>query len=183
MHGEATLPQHRFSCRSCGSAMRLGHQPEEGMLSAAGTRASVDRWLASAVHRGGIVRVQRLVGRVMWCLLAASGIARAQAVSEVQGIVQDGTGAVLPGVDVKMTQTETGLVRTAVTGPEGGYLLPALPPGPYRLEATLQGFRNCVQNGIVLQVGVGRGIVGLLVVGSVSDAVTVALTARMLGTQ
>ena len=47
------------------------------------------------------------------CHRLVRGMARAQAVSEVQGIVQDGTGAVLPGVDVKMTQTETGLVRSA----------------------------------------------------------------------
>ena len=38
------------------------------------------------------MRIHRLVGRVMLCLLAASGVAHAQAVSEVQGIVQDGTG-------------------------------------------------------------------------------------------
>jgi len=129
------------------------------------------------------VRIHRLVGRVMLCLLAASGIARAQAVSEVQGIVQDGTGAVLPGVDVKMTQTETGLVRSAVSGPDGGYLLPALPPGPYRLEATLQGFRNYVQNGIVLQVGVNPRIVVTLEVGTVSDAVTVIANAPLVETQ
>src|SRR4051812_2880072 len=110
-------------------------------------------------------------------------VAAAQAVSEVQGIVQDGTGAVLPGVDVKMTQTETGLVRTTVSGQDGGYLLPALPPGPYRLEASLQGFRNYVQRGIVLQVGVNPRIVVTLEVGPVSDAITVNANAPLVETQ
>ena len=127
--------------------------------------------------------IRRLVCYIAVYALATCGMARAQAVSEVQGIVQDGTGAVLPGVDVKMTQTETGLVRSAVSGPDGGYLLPALPPGPYRLEATLQGFRNYVQNGIVLQVGVNPRIVVTLEVGAVADAVTVTANAPLVETQ
>jgi hypothetical protein len=129
------------------------------------------------------VSIRRLAGHILLFLLVTATAAFAQAVSEVQGTVQDSTGAVLPGVDVKMTNTDTGLLRTAVTGPDGGYLLPALPPGPYRLEATLQGFRNYVQNGIVLQVGVNPRIVVTLDVGTVADAVTVTANAPLVETQ
>ena len=94
------------------------------------------------------------------CWLAALGVAAAQAISvtQVQGTVQDGTGAGLPGVTVTITQTSTGLVRTTVSDNEGRYLFQALPVGPYRLEATLQGFRPYVQTGIVLQVNVNPTI-------------------------
>ena len=51
----------------------------------------------------------------------------------------------LPGVDVTVTQTETGLTRSAVTDATGSYTLPNLPVGPYRLEASLSGFRTYVQ--------------------------------------
>jgi hypothetical protein len=39
-----------------------------------------------------------------------------------------------------------------VTEGSGSYSIPNLPTGPYKLEASLQGFRTYVQTGIVLQV-------------------------------
>src|SRR5689334_19884550 len=85
--------------------------------------------------------------------VVTSAPAWAQATAEMAGRVTDESGAVLPGVSVTVTQTDTGFTRTAVTDAEGGYTLPNLPTGPYRLEVALQGFRTYVQTGIVLQVG------------------------------
>ena len=50
------------------------------------------------------------------------------------------------------TQTETGIVRTALSNETGSFVLPDLALGPYKLEAALTGFRTFVQTGIVLQV-------------------------------
>ena len=86
-------------------------------------------------------------------LLLTASAAWAQATAQLSGTVRDESGAVLPGVTVTATQTDTGLVRTAVTEGTGDYLLTNLPIGPYRLEVALQGFRTYVQTGIVLQVG------------------------------
>ena len=77
----------------------------------------------------------------------------AQSTAQISGNVTDGTGAVLPGVEVTATQTDTGLVRNTVTNETGGYALPNLPIGPYRLEASLPGFRSYVRTGVVLQIG------------------------------
>jgi len=66
----------------------------------------------------------------------------AQAISQISGTVKDQTGAVLPGVEVAVTQTGTGLMRNTVTDETGSYVLSSLPVGPYRLEATLPGFRS-----------------------------------------
>src|SRR5437867_9396226 len=76
----------------------------------------------------------------------------AQATAQISGAVQDPSGAVLPGVEVTATQTDTGVSRMTVTNETGHYVLPNLPLGPYRLEAGLPGFRTFVQTGIVLQV-------------------------------
>ena len=54
----------------------------------------------------------------------------AQATSQIQGIVQDSSGVVVPGVEIKVTQTDTGIVRTAISGEDGRYVLPNLPIGP-----------------------------------------------------
>src|SRR2546423_3498772 len=76
----------------------------------------------------------------------------AQATAEISGTVKDATGAVLPGVEVTATQTETGIARSTVSNETGAYALPNLPIGSYKLEASLGGFRTFVQTGIVLQV-------------------------------
>ena len=89
---------------------------------------------------------------VMFVLTISCVDTWAQATAQITGTVKDQTGAVLPGVEVTATQTETGIPRTAVTNETGSYVLPNLAIGPYRLEATLPGFRTYAQTGIVLQV-------------------------------
>ena len=66
----------------------------------------------------------------------------AQATAQISGTARDASGAVLPGVQVTATQTDTGISRMTVTNETGFYVLASLPLGPYRLEATLPGFRS-----------------------------------------
>ena len=54
----------------------------------------------------------RTFSAVALVLLLASGIARAQGTAQLNGRVTDESGAVLPGVTVTATQTETGPSRT-----------------------------------------------------------------------
>src|SRR5579862_4179265 len=73
----------------------------------------------------------------------------AQATAQIGGTVKDQSGAVLPGVEITETQTDTQITRTTVSNETGSYVLPKLPIGSYRLEASLPGFRKFVQTGIV----------------------------------
>ena len=107
----------------------------------------------------------------------------AQSTAEVSGTVRDQTGAVLPGVEVTVTQTDTSLKRSAVTDETGSYVLPNLPVGPYRLEAALPGFRTHVQTGIVLQVGSSPIVNAILEVGQVSETVEVQANAALVETR
>src|SRR5262245_333063 len=104
------------------------------------------------------------------CSLMCS-TAYAQATAQISGAAKDQSGAVLPGVEVTVTQTETGISRMAVTNETGGYILSNLPLGPYRLEATLPGFRTYVQTGIVLQVNSSPVLNVTLEVGQVTEQV------------
>ena len=94
--------------------------------------------------------VFRLLLGVLLVLVLAPGTARAQATAQINGTVSDSSGGVLPGVTVVAIQTETGFRREVVTDESGTYALLNLPLGPYRLEATLAGFRTYAQAGIVL---------------------------------
>src|SRR5215471_17177004 len=108
-------------------------------------------------------------GVLVLLLTGANAWAQAGATAQISGTVKDGSGGVLPGVDVTVTQTDTGLKRNAVTGSDGAYLFPNLPVGPYRLEAMLQGFRSYTQTGIVLQVGANPIVNIALAVGQIEE--------------
>jgi hypothetical protein len=97
-------------------------------------------------------RFGRRVGAFALTVVLTATLAWAQATAQIGGSVTDESGAVLPGVTVTMTQTDTGFVRTVVTDAGGAYLIPNLPTGPYRLEVALHAFRTYVQTGIVLPV-------------------------------
>src|SRR5215813_2372636 len=116
-------------------------------------------------------------------LLIAFNIVLGQSSAQVSGTVRDQTGAVLPGVEVALTQTSTGFSRSAVTDETGSYILPNLPIGPYRLEASLPGFRTYVQSGIVLQVGGSPILNPILQVGQVSDQIEVQADAALVETR
>src|SRR5713226_3975046 len=103
----------------------------------------------------------------------------AQVTAQISGTVRDQSGAVLPGVEITATQTETGITRNAVTDETGSYILPNLPLGPYRLEAALAGFRTYIQTGIVLQVNSNPAINPTLEVGQVAEKVEVQANAAM----
>src|SRR5436309_12877545 len=94
-------------------------------------------------------RISRPLLALMVVLLSAAHV-RAQATAQINGTVADSSGAVLPGVTVIAIQTETGFRREAVTDGTGSYALLNLPTGPYRLEATLSGFRTFSLTGLVL---------------------------------
>ena len=128
-------------------------------------------------------RVSRgLVGVVVILLLGATN-AWAQATAQINGAVVDSSGGVLPGVTVTAIQTETGFRREAVTDETGSYALLNLPLGPYRLEATLSGFRAYAQTGIVLQVGSNPLIPVTLQLGSVEETVSVEAAAPLVETR
>ncbi len=112
-----------------------------------------------------------------------SGSMWAQSTAQINGTVRDQSGAVMPGVDVTVTQTATGLMRTAVTNGTGLYVFANLPIGPYHLEAALPGFRSYVHTGIILQVGSNPQINAVLEVGQVAEAVEVTADAALVETR
>jgi hypothetical protein len=107
----------------------------------------------------------------------------AQGTAQIGGTAKDQSGAVLPGVEITVTQTETGIARSAVTNETGSYVLPNLAIGPYRLEAALPGFRTFVQTGIVLQVNSSPSINVVLDVGQVAETIEVQANAALVETR
>jgi hypothetical protein len=109
-------------------------------------------------------------------LACAPLFGQAGATSQITGIVKDPSGSAVPGAQVKATQTDTGLDRTALTGQDGGYALPNLPVGPYRLEISKTGFSTSVQT-LILQVATSPTVDVQLQVGAATQQIQVEATA------
>ena len=120
---------------------------------------------------------------VLLASVVTCGSVWAQATAQISGTVKDQSGAVLPGVEITATQTETGISRNTVTNETGSYVLPNIATGPYRVEATLPGFRTFVQTGIVLQVGSNPVINPTLEVGQVTEQVEVQANVAQVETR
>src|SRR6185295_2734432 len=60
--------------------------------------------------------------------------------SSLSGRVVDNKGEALPGVTINANEKATGFSRSAVTGSDGSFRLPALPVGEYNVSAELAGF-------------------------------------------
>lgn len=117
------------------------------------------------------------------CLALSCAALWGQSAAQIQGAVQDPGGAAVPGAEIRAIQTDTGTIRTGVTGASGEYVLANLPIGPYRLEVSKQGFTTYVQNGIILQVASTPTVDVTLQVGAVSEQVQVDANAAMVDTE
>jgi len=126
----------------------------------------------------------RTLGVLVVCAFSCVGLwAQSQNTAQIQGSVQDPTGATIAGAEVKATQTATGAVRVATSSDDGSYVLANLPVGPYRLDVSKPGFATYVQNGIVLQVATNPTIDVALKIGNVSEQVQVEANTTLVETQ
>ena len=89
-------------------------------------------------------------------LLCVAGTGRAQNSNsgDIRGTVTDSTGALVPGVDVTVTNTDTGVVNHYVTNRDGLYDTNSILPGSYTLEFSKQGFEKLKRESVPLQVGI-----------------------------
>ena len=118
-----------------------------------------------------------------WLLASGTGWAQAVAGSQIAGVVRDSGGGVLPGAEITATKTDTGMTRTVFAGPDGAYVLPNLPVGPYQLKIVLQGFQTYLRDGIVLQVNSNPVVDVTLSVGAIGEQITVTAGTAMVETR
>src|SRR5262249_11221991 len=124
----------------------------------------------------------RAFGVLLILALACAG-AFAQGTAQINGTVKDSTGAVLPGVEITATQTDTNTMRMALSDETGSFVLTNLPIGPYKVEAMLPGFRSFVQSGIALGLNQNPTISVVMEVGQVTEQVEVQANVTMVETR
>jgi hypothetical protein len=97
----------------------------------------------------------------------------AQDTAQITGTVTDPSGAAIANAQVKVSDVQQGITRTAPTNASGSYLFAALPIGTYDVTVTAQGFKKYQATGVILRVGEKARVDVALEVGAANVEVTV----------
>ena len=100
----------------------------------------------------------------------------------ISGTVRDSSGAVVTAAIITATSRETGLVRSAKSGPDGHYNLSSLPVGVYDVKSEMAGFQSQVQQNLNLAVGQEAVMNFTMSVGAVQETVSVTAEAPLVDT-
>src|SRR5687768_1559403 len=142
---------------------------------------SIGRRAPSEVILVDMLRSYRTPGFLLLLTLLAPASADAQVgAGQVTGTIIDMQRAPVPGATVTAVRVRGGAVRTAVSSSSGDYTLPVLPPGEYRIDVELPGFRPIHRKGIRVETGETIRLDFTLVVGALADATTVTADAPVL---
>ncbi|MEQ1729245.1 MAG: TonB-dependent receptor [Vicinamibacterales bacterium] len=123
-----------------------------------------------------IRRVSALV--FLLTLLALSALAAAP--GRLHGVVQDQSGALVPGAAILVVDTATGRTHSATTDQRGQFSVDGLPPGRYDVAAALAGFDTDGRAGLAVTDGSDEAVT--LVLGVAAQRAVVDVTARLAPT-
>ncbi len=100
----------------------------------------------------------------------------------INGRVVDPSNGVIAAADVLAINDVTGVKYSGKTNDDGIYVVPNLPPGPYRLQVSKVGFKTLIKPDIILNIQDALSINFTLPVGAVFETVTVEGGASMINT-
>jgi Carboxypeptidase regulatory-like domain len=120
----------------------------------------------------------------VFCFLLFTCALRAQNTNsvDIRGTVTDASNAVVPGVEVTVTNDDTGVSKSFVTNGEGIYDTVSTLPGNYTITFAKDGFEKLVHGPVTLQVGVAT-VDGVLNVGSANQQITVSSDVQAMHTE
>jgi hypothetical protein len=114
---------------------------------------------------------------------AQSAFAQNATTGDLLGVVMDAQKAVLPGASVVAVHVPTGTTYETTTQADGHFaLLQVRVGGPYKVTASMSGFKTEEQSGIQVALGESRNVEFVLPLQSVQESVTVVATAQMIDT-
>ncbi len=124
-----------------------------------------------------------IISKAWFSMLFVSSLAFAQvATSRLDGTIQDGSGAVIPGAKVVAVNEKTQAKAEATSNSEGSFIFPSLQPGLYTVTAEAKGFRKAVINSLELNVSVTVTQRFTMEVGQVTESVVVEAEAARVQT-
>jgi hypothetical protein len=129
-----------------------------------------------------LTRILTILVLVLQCFSIAA-MAQSSGFGRIGGMVQDPTGAVIPGATVIVSRPgSVGGNQEAITDERGAYQFTGLVPGTYGVRAELAGFRPTLHQGIVVNADATARVDLKLDIGEVSDEVSVTADPVLLDT-
>ena len=122
----------------------------------------------------------RAIAALFFCA-ALSHVTWAQGTrASITGIVQDPTGAAIPGAELSLRSLGTSAVVKATSGPDGAYTFPGVVAGGYDLTVAAKGFREYIQRGISVNLDQQVRVDVALEIGATAEAIEVSANASPL---
>jgi hypothetical protein len=106
---------------------------------------------------------------LFWAIFVVAQVSAQVSTAELSGAVLDPSGAAVANAKVVAIATATNQPHETVTSSSGTYVLTLLPPGDYRIEVEVPGFKKLEQTGITLQINQQAQVNLTLQVGDVSQ--------------
>lgn len=129
------------------------------------------------------MRFPKLISALCCPLLLLVSLYAQSPNGKISGIVLDPTDRVIASADIIVVNDVTGVKYLTKTNAEGIYVLPNLPPGPYRLQVSKVGFKTLIKPDIILTVQDALSVNFTLPVGALSDSITVQGGAPLIDTE
>ncbi|HLV87950.1 MAG TPA: carboxypeptidase regulatory-like domain-containing protein [Candidatus Sulfotelmatobacter sp.] len=101
----------------------------------------------------------------------------------ISGVINDSSGAAIPGAAVTLTNLSTSEKRTQSSGDDGHFTFVNLFPGQYRLDIEKSGFKHSAHPNVVVEVQQDTHVETTLAVGQVSETVEVTGETPLLQTE
>jgi hypothetical protein len=119
------------------------------------------------------------------CLLLVSSRSALGQVDEgaITGTIQDTSGAVVPGAQVTLVNTDQGITLTVRSNGSGGYTFSPVRIGHYKLSAEAKGFSKTTQENIVVNVSQVLQVNVQLKPGAATETVEVSTAPPLLQTE
>ncbi len=100
----------------------------------------------------------------------------------VVGTISDSSGAVVPGAKVIVTNTRTGVSLDGLADSVGNYVFNFLPPGAYKVDAEVSGFKRFSRE-FNLETGRQLRVDMTLETGAITETISVAASTPLLETE
>src|SRR5271156_5728650 len=100
----------------------------------------------------------------------------------IRGTVTDPSGAVVPNVNITLTNTDTGVSKVIPTNDAGQFVAVDLQIGHYKVKAEAKGFKVAEQKDIVLTIGASLRVDFQMQMGAAQETVTVEANAVQVQT-
>ena len=113
---------------------------------------------------------------------ALAAVAFSQSTAQLRGTITDPQSAAIADAVVKLTNSQTGLLRQTVTNPSGEYQFLQLPPGAYALTAEKPGFAAVSRSDVNLLVNTPTTLDLRMALGKTAESVSVSAEASTVNT-